>query len=85
MYISDAQVWVENIRPIISNYSSEILNSGHCSFQQEYVSPRILSFTVERTNKVAVRKKKKNIAHSYTMQPITSTDGSLLDKFLLIL
>jgi hypothetical protein len=52
------------------NYSSnQILNSDHCSFQQEYVSPRTLSFTGERTTKIAV-KKKNNITHSYTVQPI---------------
>ncbi|CAF2909990.1 unnamed protein product [Rotaria sp. Silwood2] len=83
--IQHAQDWVENIRPIISNYSPrEILNTDHCSFQQKYVSPRTLSFTGERTTEVAVRKKHK-ITHSYTVQPITSADGRLLDKFLLIL
>ncbi|CAF3725946.1 unnamed protein product [Rotaria magnacalcarata] len=54
------------------------------NFQKEYISPRTLSFTGERTTEVAV-KKKNNVTHSYTMQPITSTDGQLLDKFLLIL
>jgi hypothetical protein len=67
------------------NYSSnQILNSDRCSFQQEYVSPRTLSFTSERTTEVAV-KKKNNITHSYTVQPITSADGQLLHKFFLIL
>ena len=83
--ISDAQDWVENIRSIISNYSSgEILSSDHRSFQQEYVSTRTLFLTGERTIEVAVRKK-SNITHSYAVQPITSTDDDLLDKFLLIL
>ena len=85
MFISDAQDCVEDIRPIISNYSSrEILNSDHYSFQQEYVFVRTLSFTSERTSEVAVRKK-SNITHSYTVQPITSADAHLLDRFLLIL
>ena len=85
MYVSDAQDWIENIKLIISNYSSgEILNSDHCSFQKEYVSPRILPFTGERTTEVAVRKK-NNITHSCTVQPITSADDRLLDKLLLIL
>ncbi len=66
-------------------YSShEILNSDHCSFQQEYISPRTLSFTGERTTEVAA-KKKNNVTHSYTVQPITSADGQLLDKVFLIL
>ena len=70
---------------MISTYTPhEILNSDHCSFQQEYVSPRTLSFTGERTTEVAV-KKKHNITHSYTVQPISSTAGHLLNKFLLIL
>jgi len=70
---------------LISNYSpNQILNSDHCSFQKEYISPRTLSFTGERTTEVAV-KKKNNVTHSYTMQPITSADGQLLEKFLLIL
>ncbi|CAF4175085.1 unnamed protein product, partial [Rotaria sordida] len=56
----------------------------HCSFQQEYVPPKTLSFTGERTTEVAV-KKKYNITHSYTAQPVTSANGHLLDKFLLIL
>ncbi|CAF2879751.1 unnamed protein product [Rotaria sp. Silwood2] len=80
-----AHDWIENQRSLISNYSSrQILNSDHCSFQQEYVSPRTLSFTGERTTEVAV-KKKNNITHSYTVQPITSADGQLLKKCLLIL
>jgi hypothetical protein len=67
------------------NYSPhQILNSDHCSFQQEYISPRTLSFTGERTTEVAV-KRKNNLTHSYTVQPITSADGQLLDKFFLIL
>jgi hypothetical protein len=67
------------------NYSPhQILNSDHCSFQQEYISPRTLSFTGERTTEVAV-KRKNNLTHSYTVQPITSADGQLLVKFFLIL
>ena len=70
---------------MISKYSSDqILNSDHCSFQKEYVSPRTLSFTGERTTEVAI-KKKHNITHSYTVQPVTSAAGRLLNKFLLIL
>ena len=85
MYISDAHDWIENHRSLILNYSSnQILNSDHCSFQQECVPPRTLSFTGERTTEVAV-KKKNNITHSYTVQPITSADGQLLHKFFLIL
>ena len=73
------------IRPIISNYSSgEILNDDYCSFQQEHVFPRILSFIGERTTEVAVRKK-NNITHSYTVRSVASVDGRLLDKFLLVL
>ncbi|CAF4862038.1 unnamed protein product, partial [Rotaria socialis] len=56
----------------------------HCSFQQEYISPRTLSFTGERTTEVVVTRK-NNLTHSYTAQPITSADGQLLDKFFLIL
>jgi len=48
------------------------------------VSPRTLSFTGERTTEVAV-KKKYNTTHSYTVQPVTSADGHLLENFLLIL
>jgi len=85
IYILDAQNWIENKRTLISKYSShQILNSDHCSFQQEYVPPRTLSFTGERTTEVAV-KKKYNTTHSYTVQPVTSANGHLLDKFLLIL
>jgi len=81
----DAQNWIESNRSLISKYSShQILNSDHCSFQQEYIPPRTLSFTGERTTEVAV-KKKYNTTHSYTVQPITSADGDLLEKFLLIL
>ncbi|CAF1372128.1 unnamed protein product [Rotaria sp. Silwood1] len=58
--------------------------NDHCSFQQEYVSPRTLSFTGERTTEAAVKKKNK-ITRSYTVQPVTSADNRLLDKFLLIL
>ncbi|CAF5026496.1 unnamed protein product, partial [Rotaria sp. Silwood1] len=57
---------------------------NHCSFQQEYVPPRTLSFTGERTTEVAV-KKKYNTTHSYTVQPVTSANGPLLEKFLHIL
>ncbi|CAF4066529.1 unnamed protein product [Rotaria sp. Silwood2] len=53
---------------------------NHCSFQQEYVSPRTLSFTGERTTEVAV-KKKYNTTHSYTIQPVTLANGHLLEKF----
>ncbi|CAF4898172.1 unnamed protein product [Rotaria sp. Silwood1] len=82
---ANAQNWIESKRPLISKYSShQILNSDHCSFQQEYIPPRTLSFTGERTTEVAV-KKKYNTTHSYTVQPVTSADGHLLDKFLLIL
>jgi hypothetical protein len=70
---------------LLAKYTpNQILNSDHCSFQQEYVAPRTLSYTGERTTLVAV-KKKYNITHSYTVQPICSADGHLLDKFLLIL
>ena len=83
--VVDAQKWVESQRHLLSKYSpNEILNSDHCSFQQEYVSPRTLSFTGERTTEVAARRK-NDITHSYTVQPITLADGRLLDKFLLIL
>ncbi len=59
IYIVDAQKWIESKRSLISNYlSHEILNSDHCSFQQEYVPPRTLSFTGERTTEVAIKKKK---------------------------
>ncbi|CAF1102379.1 unnamed protein product [Didymodactylos carnosus] len=82
---ADAHNWIESQSSLILKYSSrQILNSDHCSFQQEYVSPRTLSFTGERTTEVAV-KKKKNITHSYPLQPITSADGQLLEKFFLIL
>jgi hypothetical protein len=85
MYIFDAQNWIENKRTLISKYPfHQILNSDHCSFQQEYVPSRTLSFTGERTTEVVV-KKKYNTTHSYTVQPVTSADGHLLDKFLLIL
>ena len=81
IYVVDAQKWVESQRYLISTYSPhEILNSDHCSFQQEYVAPRTLSFTGERTTEVTVRRK-NNTTHSYTVQPITSADGRLLDKF----
>ncbi|CAF3723050.1 unnamed protein product [Rotaria sp. Silwood1] len=63
--LNDTQNWIESKRTLISKYSShQILNSDHCSFQQEYVPPRTLSFTV---------------------QPVTSANDHLLDKFLLIL
>ena len=76
---------MKNQRSLFSHYSpDQILNSDHCSFQQEYISPRTLSFTGERTTEVAVRKK-RCVTHSYTVQPITSAAGQLLDKFLLIL
>jgi hypothetical protein len=85
IYILDAHNWIESKRPLISKYSTnEILNSDHCSFQQEYVSPRTLYFTGERTTEVAV-KKKYNTTHSYTIQPVTLANGHLLEKFLLIL
>ncbi|CAF3844339.1 unnamed protein product [Rotaria magnacalcarata] len=58
--------------------------SNHCSLQQEYISPRTLSFTGESTTEVSV-KRKNNLTHSYTLQPITSADGQLLSKFFLIL
>ncbi|CAF3926243.1 unnamed protein product [Rotaria sp. Silwood1] len=38
----------------------------------------------ERTTEVTV-KKKNNVTHSYTVQPVTSAVGQLLGKFLLIL
>ncbi|CAF1273376.1 unnamed protein product [Rotaria sordida] len=83
--LNDAHNWIDSKRTLISKYSShQILNSDHCSFQQEYIPPRTLSFTGERTTEVAV-KKKYNTTHSYTVQPVTSADGHLLDKFLLIL
>ncbi|CAF4184658.1 unnamed protein product, partial [Rotaria sordida] len=83
--LHDAQNWIENKRILISKYPFyQILNSDHCSFQQEYIPSRTLSFTGERTTEVAV-KKKYNTTHSYTVQPVTSADGHLLDKFLLIL
>ncbi|CAF2135841.1 unnamed protein product, partial [Rotaria magnacalcarata] len=81
----DAKNWIESKRPLISKYSSyQILNSDHCSFQQEYIPPRTLSFTGERTTEVTA-KKKYNTAPYFTVQPVTSADGHLLDKFLLIL
>jgi hypothetical protein len=85
IYILDAHNWIESEKPLISKYSTnEILNSDHCSFQQEYVSPRTLSFTGERTTEIAV-KKKYNTTHSYTIQPVTLANGHLLEKYLLIL
>ncbi|CAF4917535.1 unnamed protein product, partial [Rotaria socialis] len=81
----DAKNWIESKRPLISKYSSyQILNSDHCSFQQEYIPPRTLSFTGERTTEVTA-KKKYNTTPYFTVQPVTSADGHLLDKFLLIL
>ena len=43
-----------------------------------------MSLTGERTTEVALRKK-NNITHSYTVQPIPSADGRLSEKFLLTL
>ncbi|CAF4359097.1 unnamed protein product, partial [Rotaria sp. Silwood2] len=40
--------------------------------------------TGERTTEV-VGRKKYNVTHSYTIQPVTSANGLLLDKFLLVL
>ncbi|CAF4151866.1 unnamed protein product, partial [Rotaria sordida] len=69
---SYARNWFESKRSLISIFTPhEILNNDHCLFQQEYVSPRILSFTGERTTEVAV-KTKHNITYSYTVQPISS-------------
>ncbi|CAF1345520.1 unnamed protein product [Rotaria sordida] len=83
--LNDAHNWIESKRSLIAKYSAnEILNSDHCSFQQEYIPPRTLSFTGERTTEVAV-KKKYNTTHSYTIQPVTLANGHLLEKFLLIL
>ncbi|CAF1254595.1 unnamed protein product [Rotaria sordida] len=82
---NNAQNWIESKRTIISKYTThQILNSDHCSFQQEYVSPRTLSFSGERTTEVVV-KQKHHLTHSYTVQPVTSADGCLLGKFFLIL
>ncbi|CAF1475898.1 unnamed protein product, partial [Rotaria sp. Silwood1] len=84
-YFLDAHNWIDSKRTLIAKYPShQILNSDHCSFQQEYIPPRTLSFTGERTTEVVV-KKKYNITHSYTIQPVTSANSLLLDKFLLIL
>ena len=83
--VVNAQKCVESQKHSIAKYSpKEIINSDHCSFQQEYVSPRTLHLTGERATEVAVRRK-NNRTHSYTVQPITLADGRLLDKFLLIL
>ncbi|CAF4035161.1 unnamed protein product [Rotaria sordida] len=83
--ILDARNWIESKRTLISKYSSDqILNSDHCSFQKEYVSPLTLSFTGERTIEAAI-KRKHNVTHSYTVQPVTSAAGRLLNKFLLVL
>ncbi|CAF5071397.1 unnamed protein product, partial [Rotaria sp. Silwood1] len=74
-----AQNWIDSKTIVTSKHSShQILNSDHCSFQQEYVPPRILSFTGERIIEVAVPKK-HNLTHSYTVQPVTSADGLLLE------
>ncbi|CAF4899008.1 unnamed protein product, partial [Rotaria sp. Silwood1] len=74
---------LETISHRFKKYTSyQILNSDHCSFQQEYISPRTLSFTGERTIEVVARKK-YNVTHSYTIQSVTSANGLLLDKFLL--
>jgi len=40
-----------------------LFSIDHYSFQKEYISPRTLSFTGERTTKVAARKK-HNVTHS---------------------
>jgi len=70
---------------LISKYSSDqILNCDHCSFQKEYVTRRNLSCTSEKTKEVFI-KKKHNVTHSYTVQPVTSAAGRLLNKFLLVL
>ncbi|CAF4571053.1 unnamed protein product [Rotaria sp. Silwood2] len=79
--IADARNWIERKRSLISTYAPHgILNSDYCSFQGEYVSRRTLSFTGERTTEVSV-KRKHNITHSYTVQPISSAAGHLLKKF----
>ena len=75
----DAHDWIHSQRSIILNYfPHQIFNSDHCSFQQEHISPKTLSFTGERTIEVAV-KSKNNRTHSYAVQPITTADGRLLD------
>ena len=54
----DTQNWIKSKRMVISKYASQqISNSDQCSFQQEYVSPRILSFTGKRITEIAVKKK----------------------------
>ena len=75
LYILDAHDWINSQRSLILNYSShQILNSDHCSFQQEYIFPRTLSFPTERITEVAV-KRNNNLTYSYTVQPITTADG----------
>ena len=80
----DALGWEEKQRSVFSQLSSDqILNSDHCSFQQEYVRSRTLSLTGERTTEVAIRKK-RSVADSYSLIYNISC-GQLLGKFLLIL
>ena len=85
IYTVPAQKWKESKRSLISNYlSHEILNSEHCSFQQEYVPPETLSFTDKRTTEVA-SKKKKLYKTFVSSSSIASAKCQLLDKFMPIL
>ncbi|CAF3668017.1 unnamed protein product [Rotaria sp. Silwood1] len=79
--ILTAERLFEVLKSINVSYFTEL---DHCSFQQEYIPPRTLSFTGDRTTEVVTRKK-YNVTHSYTIQPVTSANGLLLDKFLLVL
>ncbi|CAM4834318.1 unnamed protein product [Rotaria magnacalcarata] len=56
----------------------------HPNYIMASIKNRTLSFTGERITEVVV-KRKNNLTHSYTVQPITSADSQLLGKFFLIL
>lgn len=61
-----------------------VLNTDQMGFNKELHSSRTLSHKNEKTTFLAVRSL-NNCTHSYTVQPIISLDGKLMDRFLLCL
>jgi len=83
--IEKAKLFVQNIKEIAVNYSSDhIFNSDQSGFNYEITSNRTLSNIGEKDTLVIINSPNA-ISHSYTIQPLISFEGKLVGKLFLCL
>ena len=83
--IESTDSFVRDAKRLMQNYAhEEILNTDQVGFELELHSSKILSYEGEKVTMARARSK-NTATHSYTVQPMISTAGKLVDPLFLCL